>query len=113
MNIMIWLLVGGLLGWAASFVTGTSERSGLILNVVAGIVGVVIGGWFLSVLLRSSPFDQSEFSVAELLVSSLGAMVVLAVVQPLGNITGRRARTAPKRDLITYSRFLYRDPLTK
>ena len=113
MNIMIWLLVGGLLGRAASFVLGASERPGMILNVVAGIVGVVLGGWFLSVLLGSSPFDQSEFSVAELLVSSLGAMVVLAVVQLLGSITGRRARTAPKRDLITYSRFLYRDPLTK
>ena len=113
MNIVIWLLVGGLLGWAASFVSGTSERPGIRLNVVVGIVGVVLGGWLLSGLLGSSPFDQSEFSVAELLVSSLGAMVVLAVVQLLGSITGRRARTAPRRDLITYSRFLYRDPLTK
>jgi uncharacterized membrane protein YeaQ/YmgE (transglycosylase-associated protein family) len=113
MNIVIGLLVGGLLGWAASFVSGTSARPGMRLNIVAGIVGVALGGWLLSELLGSSPFDQSEFSVAELLVSSLGAMVVLAVVQLLGSITGRRARTAPKRDLITYSRFLYRDPLTK
>ena len=112
-NFIISLLVGGLLGWAASMPTGTDERPGIILNVIVGIVGVVLGAWLLSGLIGSSPFDQGEFSLGVLLVSLLGAMVLLAAVQLLRGITERPGRAAPKRDLITYSRFLYRDLLTK
>ena len=45
MNIIIWLVVGGLIGWAASAVMRT--REGMLLNVVVGIVGAALGGWFL------------------------------------------------------------------
>ena len=102
-NFIISLLVGGLLGWTASMLTGTEERPGIILNVIVGIVGVVLGGWLLSGLVGSSPFDQGEFSLIGLLVSLLGAMVLLAAVQLLRGITERPGRAAPKRDLITYS----------
>ena len=94
-NFVISLLVGGLLGWAASMLTGTDERPGIILNVIVGIVGVVLGGWLLSGLLGSSPFDQGEFSLVVLLVSLLGAMVLLAAVQLLRDITERQGRAAP------------------
>jgi len=113
MNFIIWILAGGLLGWAASLLTGANERQGIILNVVIGIAGVVLGGFLLSGLLESSPFGQDEFSFVGLLVSSLGAMVPLAAVQLLGSFTGRRARIAARPDVIAYSRLLYRDPLTK
>ena len=112
-NFIISLLVGGLLGWTASMLTGTDERPGIILNVIVGIVGVVLGGWLLSGLVGSSPFDQGEFSLIGLLVSLQGAMVLLAAVQLLRGITERPGRAAPRRDLAKYSRFLYRAPLTK
>ena len=57
MNIIIWLVAGGVIGWAASAVTRTQE--GLLLNVVVGIVGAVLGGWFLSPLVGVST-HQSE-----------------------------------------------------
>src|SRR5215216_4445052 len=48
MNIIIWLVVGGLVGWVASKVMNTDAQQGIVLNVVVGIVGALLGGWFLS-----------------------------------------------------------------
>jgi len=78
MNIIIWLAVGGLIGWAASAVMRTHE--GILLNVVVGIVGAGLGGWFLSPLVGVSTINQSNFSVPSLLVSFLGAVILLAIV---------------------------------
>jgi uncharacterized membrane protein YeaQ/YmgE (transglycosylase-associated protein family) len=78
MNIIIWLVVGGVIGWAASAVMRKPE--GLLLNVVVGIVGAALGGWFLSPLVGVSTINQSNFSAASLVVSFLGAIVLLAIV---------------------------------
>jgi uncharacterized membrane protein YeaQ/YmgE (transglycosylase-associated protein family) len=78
MNVIIWLVVGGLIGWAASSIMRTHE--GMLLNVVVGIVGAALGGWFLSPFVGVSTINQSNFSLPSLLVSFLGAVVLLAVV---------------------------------
>jgi uncharacterized membrane protein YeaQ/YmgE (transglycosylase-associated protein family) len=78
MNIIIWLVVGGVIGWAASAVMRKPE--GLLLNVVVGIVGAALGGWFLSPLVGVSTINQSTFSAASLVVSFLGAIALLAIV---------------------------------
>jgi uncharacterized membrane protein YeaQ/YmgE (transglycosylase-associated protein family) len=78
MNIIIWLVVGALIGWAASAVMRTQE--GILLNVVVGIVGAALGGWLLSPLVGVSTINQGNFSVASLLVSLLGAVALLAIV---------------------------------
>ena len=51
MNFIIWLVVGGLIGWVASMIMKTDAQQGVILNVVVGIVGSMLGGW----LVRLSP----------------------------------------------------------
>ena len=78
MNIIIWLVVGGLVGWAASTIMRT--REGILLNVLVGIVGAAIGGWLLSSLLGASTINQGNFSAMGLLVSLLGAVILLAIV---------------------------------
>ena len=78
MNIIIWLVVGGLIGWAASAVMRT--REGMLLNVVVGIVGAPLGGWFLSPLVGVSTINQSNLGAASLIVSFLGAVILLAIV---------------------------------
>ncbi|MDP9142828.1 MAG: GlsB/YeaQ/YmgE family stress response membrane protein [Pseudomonadota bacterium] len=83
MNFIIWLLVGGLIGWAASMLMGTNDRQGVILNVVVGIVGAVLGGWLLSGLFGSSTINQGDFSLSGLLVSLIGAVILLALVKLL------------------------------
>jgi uncharacterized membrane protein YeaQ/YmgE (transglycosylase-associated protein family) len=78
MDIIIWVVVGGVIGWAASAVMRRQE--GLLLNVVVGIVGAALGGWFLSPLVGVSTINQSNFSAASLVVSFLGAIALLAIV---------------------------------
>jgi len=78
MNIILWLVVGGLIGWAASAIMRT--REGIALNVVVGIVGAALAGWLLSPLVGVSTINQSNFSAASLLVSLLGAVLLLVIV---------------------------------
>jgi uncharacterized membrane protein YeaQ/YmgE (transglycosylase-associated protein family) len=78
MNIIIWLVVGGLIGWAASTLMRRPE--GILLNVVVGIIGATLGGWFLSPLVGVSTINQNNFSAPSLLVSLLGAVILLAIV---------------------------------
>lgn len=89
MNLIIWLVVGGLLGWAASKVMRTDAQQGVILNVVVGIVGAALGGWFISPLLGMPTINQGAFSFGALIVSFLGAVVLLAIVNL---VTRGRAR---------------------
>jgi uncharacterized membrane protein YeaQ/YmgE (transglycosylase-associated protein family) len=80
MNIIIWLIVGGLIGWVASMIMKTDAQQGMILNVVVGIVGAVLGGWLLSPMLGAGTINTSDFSAAGLGVSLLGAVILLAIV---------------------------------
>ena len=78
MNFIIWLIVGGLIGWAASMVMKRPE--GMIMNIIVGIVGSMLGGWLISPLLGAATINQNDFSVMGLLVSFLGAVILLAIV---------------------------------
>lgn len=80
MNFLIWIVVGGILGWLASIVMKTDAQQGMILNVVVGIVGALLGGWLLAPLFGTGTINQNDFSVSSLLVSFLGAVILLAVV---------------------------------
>ena len=89
MNFIIWLIVGGLIGWVASLIMRTNAQQGLFFNIVVGIVGSLLGGWFLSPLLGISTINQGNFSVGGLLVSLLGAIVLLAIVNLIRRRTVR------------------------
>ncbi len=80
MNFIIWLVVGGLIGWVASVVMKTDAQQGMILNVVVGIIGAMLGGWFLAPLFGTGSINSNDFSLAGLGVSLLGAIVLLAIV---------------------------------
>ena len=83
MNFIVWLFVGGIIGWLASLVMRTDARQGVVLNVVVGIVGALLGGWLLSPLLGAGTINQNDFSLLGLLVSFGGAIVLLLVVNLL------------------------------
>jgi len=80
MNFIIWLIVGGLVGWVASIVMRTNGQQGLLLNVVVGIVGAFVAGIVLTPLLGIATINQNNFSLPGLLVSLVGAIILLAVV---------------------------------
>lgn len=83
MNIVIWLVVGGLVGWVASLMMRTDARQGVIMNVVVGIVGALLGGWLLSPLVGGGTINQADFSPTGLLVSLGGAVGLLAITSLL------------------------------
>lgn len=83
MNFIIWIVIGGILGWLASMVMKTDAQQGLILNIVVGIVGALLGGWLLAPLFGTGTINQNDFSVSSLLVSFLGAIILLAIVNLL------------------------------
>jgi uncharacterized membrane protein YeaQ/YmgE (transglycosylase-associated protein family) len=78
MNILIWLIVGGIIGWLASVIMRTQES--ILLNIVVGIVGALIGGWLISPLVGAGTINEGDLSIAGLGVSLLGAIILLAIV---------------------------------
>ena len=80
MNFIIWLIVGGLIGWLARMLMKTNDQQGMFLNVVVGIVGAMLGGWFISPLVGVGTINQNNFSLPALLVSLAGAAILLAIV---------------------------------
>jgi uncharacterized membrane protein YeaQ/YmgE (transglycosylase-associated protein family) len=80
MNFIIWLAVGGLIGWVASMLMRTDGQQGIVLNVVVGVVGAFLGGLLLAPMFGAGTINQNDFSVGGLVVSLLGAVILLAVV---------------------------------
>lgn len=76
MNIIIWLIVGGVIGWLASIVMRTDAQQGIFLNIVVGIVGAFIGGLILS----GGSINNTPLNLTSFLVSLLGAVILLAIV---------------------------------
>ena len=89
MNLIIWLVIGGVIGWLASIVMNRNAQQGIFLNIVVGIVGAFIGGFLIGPLLGSGTINQNDFSVTSLLASFLGAVILLGVVNLF---TRRRVR---------------------
>jgi uncharacterized membrane protein YeaQ/YmgE (transglycosylase-associated protein family) len=78
-NFILWLIVGGVVGWLASLIMRTDAQQGLVLNIVVGIIGAAIAGWVLSPLV-GVPSINEQFSIASVLVSLVGAVILLAIV---------------------------------
>jgi uncharacterized membrane protein YeaQ/YmgE (transglycosylase-associated protein family) len=79
MGILVWLIVGGVVGWLASIVMRTDAQQGILLNVVVGIVGALLAGFIVSPLLGVGTINEG-ISIATFLVSLVGAILLLAIV---------------------------------
>ena len=79
MGLILWLIVGGVVGWLASMIMKTDGQQGILLNVVVGIVGAFIGGWLISPLVGMGTINQG-FSIGSVVVSLIGAVILLAIV---------------------------------
>ncbi len=80
MDIIIWIIFGGIVGWVASLIMKTDAQQGMVLNVFVGIVGAVIGGWLMSFIGQTG---VGGFNLYSFLVALFGACVLLAVVGAL------------------------------
>lgn len=79
-NLIVWLIVGGIIGWIASMIMRTDAQQGAFLNIVVGIIGAALAGFIVSPLLGYPTINQSSFSIGSLIVSLIGAIILLAIV---------------------------------
>lgn len=79
MNLIIWLVVGGVVGWLASILMKRDAQQGVLMNIVVGIVGALLAGWLISPLVGVGTINGG-LSIGSFLVSLLGAVVLLAIV---------------------------------
>jgi uncharacterized membrane protein YeaQ/YmgE (transglycosylase-associated protein family) len=80
MNFVIWLIVGGVVGWLASIIMRRDAQQGILLNIVVGIVGAFVGGLLLSPLFGRGTINDSGLNMGTFLVSLGGAVILLAIV---------------------------------
>ena len=74
MGIIIWLIVGGIVGWLASLIMKRDAQQGIILNVVVGIVGALLAGWIFGGGINEA------ITIRTFLFSIIGAVILLAIV---------------------------------
>jgi len=91
MGIIIWLIVGGIVGWLASLIMKTDGQQGILLNVVVGIIGALLAAFIISPLVGVGTIN-SGLSIGSFLVSLGGAVVLLALVNLLRRGTARGSR---------------------
>jgi uncharacterized membrane protein YeaQ/YmgE (transglycosylase-associated protein family) len=75
MGLIIWLIVGGIVGWLASIIMRTDAQQGVLMNIVVGVVGAFIGG-----LIFSGGTINQVISITSVIISLIGAIILLAIV---------------------------------
>lgn len=76
MGLIVWLVIGGVVGWLASLIMRTDAQQGIFLNIIVGIVGAFIGGF----LLGGGDINSGVITPTTFLVSLVGAVILLALV---------------------------------
>ena len=74
-SILVWLVLGGLIGWIASIVMRTDAQQGILLNVAVGVSGAVIGALIFYRGDLGRPVTMESFIVA-----LLGSILLLALI---------------------------------
>ncbi len=76
MGLILWLVIGGVIGWLASMIMRTDAQQGIVLNIVVGIVGAFIGG----LIFNGGNINNAPLTLYSFIVSLLGAVILLAIV---------------------------------
>ena len=80
MGLILWLIIGGVIGWIASMIMRTDAQQGILLNIVVGIVGALLAGFILTPLIGGAPITSGVISIQSILVSLAGAVILLAII---------------------------------
>ena len=79
--VLVAIAIGAVAGWLASIVMRTDAQQGALLNIVVGIVGAFLGGLLFNLLgLGGGNINDNNFNLGALLVSFIGAVVLLGIV---------------------------------
>lgn len=74
MDILLWIVLGALVGWIASVIIRTNVRQGILMDIVLGVVGAIVGGFLMNMLGQPGVFGLNLYS---LIVAFAGAVVLI------------------------------------
>ncbi|MBK6281155.1 MAG: GlsB/YeaQ/YmgE family stress response membrane protein [Gammaproteobacteria bacterium] len=80
MGILSWIVMGLIVGVLAKFIMPGKDPGGFVITVALGIGGAFVGGYIGSFLGLGA---VSGINVASIFISTLGAIVLLAVYRTL------------------------------
>jgi uncharacterized membrane protein YeaQ/YmgE (transglycosylase-associated protein family) len=82
MNLIIYLIAGAIVGYVASRIMRTNSQQGMLLDIVVGVVGAFIAGYFISPLLGIGTINEAV-TLPTMLVTLVGAVILLWIVKAL------------------------------
>jgi len=82
MNLIIYLIAGAIVGYVASRIMHTNSQQGTLLDIVVGVIGAFIAGYFISPLLGIGTINDA-ITIPTMLVTLLGAVVLLWIVKAI------------------------------
>jgi len=74
MGLIVWLIVGAVIGWLASLITRTEEQQGILTSILIGLIGAVLAGLAAT---RGNINESSMLDITNTLWSLVGAVVLL------------------------------------
>jgi uncharacterized membrane protein YeaQ/YmgE (transglycosylase-associated protein family) len=80
MNLIIYLIAGAIVGYIASRIMHTNSQEGLILDIVVGVIGAFLAGYFISPLLGVGTINDA-ITIPTMLVTLVGSVVLLWIVK--------------------------------
>jgi uncharacterized membrane protein YeaQ/YmgE (transglycosylase-associated protein family) len=86
MSIVMWMLTGSILGWAAYAYLSLNAERGLAASIIIGACGGFVGGKMIAPMFTAGALAPDEFSSAALIFSAAAAAAFLAA----GNLVNKR-----------------------
>jgi len=80
MNLIIYLIAGAIVGYIASRIMHTNSQQGLVLDIIVGMIGAFIAGYFISPLLGVGTINEA-ITLPTMLVTLIGSVVLLWIVK--------------------------------
>ena len=79
MNIALWILAGGLVGWLAVAQLHLNASRGLVISAMIGAAGAFFGGQVLAPMISGAAVSPGGFSALALLIASASAIACLSL----------------------------------
>ena len=92
MGIVIWFVIGGVLGWMASILTDAERQQSVAVNVVVGVAGALLGGMLVSPLIGVGDIDNYGLGFPGVLLALCGSVLLLILMNRM-----RRTRVRTRR----------------
>jgi uncharacterized membrane protein YeaQ/YmgE (transglycosylase-associated protein family) len=80
MNLIIYLIAGAIVGYVASRIMHTNSHQGTLTDIIVGVVGAFLAGYFLSPLFGVGTINDAV-TLPTMLVTLLGSVILLWIVK--------------------------------